>query len=80
MQVTQVIARSALNIIHNCAKAEENCVLLRKYRFVEAAQQYTEISCNPRKVVLAAVMAISYVREENEASMVSLERGMVTIC
>ena len=57
---------------------EENCVLLRKYRFVEAAQPYTVISSNPQKICMVAVMAISYVMEENEAFEV--ERGTAIIC
>ena len=76
LQVTKSTVHTALGIVHNCAQVEANCVLLRKYGFVEGAQPYTDISSNSQTIVMNAAMAISYVMEENEGSMARLDKGM----
>ena len=70
-----MMVHSAFGIVHNCAKLVENMVILRSYGFVEAAQPYTDTSSNTREVVLMAAMAISYVMEENQASVARLNEG-----
>ena len=69
------MVKSTLGMIHNCAKAEVNCKLLRKYHFVEAAQPYTDPSENSESTVLQAVLAISYVMEEDELSIMRISQG-----
>ena len=69
-----------LGLIHNCAKADVNGKLLRSYNFVEAVQPYTDPGCNSEDIVVVAVVAISYVIEENEASFVRINQGTGIPC
>ena len=70
---------TALGIVHNCAKLDENKVLLRKCQFVEAAQPYTDTDKNSRELVMNAVMAISYVMEENQARIARINIGTAPV-
>ena len=63
---------TSFGIIHNCAKLEDNCKLLRKYHFLQAAKPYLVMKGNSTEVVLTAVLAVSYVMEENEAHIARL--------
>ena len=71
---------TALGIIHNCAKVDENKMLLRKCRFIEAAHPYTDTDNTAGELVINAVMAISYVMEENEASIARINQRKKQSC
>ena len=66
---------TAFGIVHNCAKAKPNQVILRKLRFIELAHPYTNTSQNASEIVISAVLAMSYVMEENETSLARLHNG-----
>jgi hypothetical protein len=70
--VSECQVNYALGIAHNCAKTPENRALLRSYGFVAAARPYTDIDRNDELFVFRAVIAISHVMEENEASANSI--------
>ena len=74
-----MIVNTSFGIIHNCAKERGNQVILRKLNFIELAHKYTNTETNPGDIVMNAVMSMSYVMEENEASLARLQKGSTFI-
>ena len=66
---------NAILMIHAAAKVPENIEILQQLRFVDAAKPCTDSSRFKEDFVIAAVMAMSYVMEENEASLARLSKG-----
>ena len=65
-------------VLHNCVKAPENVAIARPLRLVEIVQHCIDSHKYKEHFVIVAVMTMSYIMEENEASLAKMAPG--TLC
>ena len=61
---------SALNILHNCAKATENRQMFRDIRALERLAPF--VKAENMETAISAVLTLSYITEENKTDLLEV--------
>ena len=61
---------SALNILHNCAKATENRQMFRDLRALERLAPF--VKAENMETAISAVLTLSYITEENKTDLLEV--------
>ncbi|XP_031574540.1 uncharacterized protein LOC116308282 isoform X2 [Actinia tenebrosa] len=70
------IIDSAVNILHNCAKATENRQVFRDINAVEILAPF--LKCEESEVVISALLAMSYITEDNQSHLLDADTKTIS--